>query len=165
MSEWIELEGGIVVDESTGEILEGSPEDAVQRFTELALDAGVQAKQWDAQQKLYRLMLLRLGVEDVTTTAGRAVKRGRTSVSATREAWDASFMAQDLSYDEQAFIWLEAGKALDPKKLDELFEDGKLPGGSSLYDDLVKSSRSEWVEVKPLKKQAPERVISTAGQA
>jgi hypothetical protein len=151
----IELEDGLVVDEKTGEIVEGNQDDVVQKMTRLALEADEQRKEWEKTARLYKQVLKRLDVDDVTTPAGRAVRRGGyLKYTANRELWDASFLVQDLTYEERADIALECFATLDRHKLEARFEDGRI--SSRVLDDLVQAKPvAEWIEVNPIKKEAP----------
>ncbi len=149
---YIELDGGIDVDEATGEILEGMPGDAIEQFTRLALEADEQRKLWEQSGRIYKLMLKQMGVEDETTKAGRAVLRGRTYRKSTREMFEASPRIGVLSPEKRDSLILKAYSALDPKRLDQMLEDDLI--GVVTLVEITSQSRSEWVEVKPLKKQA-----------
>lgn len=152
------LEDGTVVDEATGEIIElAADADPITQFTRLALDAEQQRRRWEADEKLYKLVLNKLGVQDATTSAGRAVRRGGYfRASAPRALFDGSLVVQDLPWEQRADIALECFGTLDPKRVDEMFEAGRLDAG--IADAIVQQKRiAEWVEVKVLKKQAPER--------
>ncbi len=156
----VRLEDGSVVNEETGEIIEaGTTDDPIARYTELAIDADVQRKQWDATAKLYKLILNQLGANDETTRAGRVVRRGgHFRASAPRALFDGSFLVQDLPYDKQAEFVRECFSALDPKRVDAMFEAGRI--SAAVADAIVELKRvAEWMETKALKKQAPEREV------
>lgn len=153
-STWVRVDGGIVVDEETGEVVEGSGADAVEQFTKLALEAEQQRKEWDRQEKLYKRVLLNLGVEDSTTVEGRAVKRGGFyRASAPRALFDGSFAVQDLPWDKRAEIALECFKELDPALVEAMFEKGNL--SAAVADAIVQRKRvANWVEVKAIRQAA-----------
>jgi hypothetical protein len=153
--------GDLLVNEESGEILEWPAGWTGDKFEHLTLQA-VKAQQniagWEQSLGIIKRalgwMLSQADQRSIRTPYGTPRFASRVDRVAAPERVPQVVEQMELGREIEALIWMTA-KALDPKKLTELEQNGVLPEGvaRALIED---KPRGPWLQIDPPKEQPPE---------
>lgn len=152
----------LVIDEETGEILEGMGPDApgrVEQLITMAVEAQRAVKAWEQAFNAYRAVLGRLLQDQqstsLTTPVGSVAIRARTTRRATAENLRNFLESRTGQIDvvEEMLLW-RCAKELDPKRLDELASRSDW-WTAVVVGELIEETTSTWVQVSPPRPEPP----------
>jgi hypothetical protein len=152
--------GDLLVDEESGEVLEWGAVsgDKFEWLTLQAVRAQQNIKGWEQTEGIIKRalgwMLTKADQRSIKTPYGTPRWASRLDRVASPERVPLVVEQLELGREIEGLLWMTA-KALDPKKITELEENGVLPEGTAraLIED---KPRGPWVQIDSPREQPPE---------
>lgn len=149
--------GGIVIDEDTGEVLEGSSKDILNILQVRLEEAQLQEKRWGAHVHALKSAIAKKLRDDHTDSFSS--EHGKTKfVRSLRRSAKAADLIQaqsvfELSFSDVRTVIVESATDLSVSALEDMVNEGFLE--EEVFKALVKETPIEYIQHYPTMKTAP----------